>query len=75
MWQSSRLSTLTAHIFAFGLKNRCDRFFDESNHLASIKNLGEFQWFGDCHYKKHEERGTPMTPPKTFPDEFVRKQE
>ena len=60
-------------IFAVGLKSGCERFRDELNHLVSVKNLGELQWFGGCPHSRDRKRGTLTMCQKTSADELVRK--
>ena len=45
----------------------------ELNHMVPVKNLGNLEWYGDCHHTRDWEEGTLKISEKTFADEFVRK--
>ena len=44
-------------ISAVGLKERCDRFSEDLNHLNPINNLGELRWYAGCHYSRDKVAG------------------
>ena len=39
-------------IFAVGQKERYDRLCVDLNRTIPVKNLGELEWYGGCHYSR-----------------------
>ena len=60
-------------IFALGQKERCDRLCVDSKKTIPVKNLGELEWYGGCHYSSDRGRGTLTIPQQSFAEELVKK--